>query len=202
MRTIRVSVLAASVAVAGIGGMRMSAQAAPAKIAVTSSAFKEGETIPKDYTGDTGAKNVSPPLAWSGTPASAKEFVLILDDPDASQFNQGQPFVHWVVYKIPGTATGLPEALPAGNVSTGPLAGTMQGMSSFAGRGRAGAAPAAPGYRGPAPPPQSGPHHYTFTVYALDAPLQATEGMSKPQLLDAIKGHVVGEGKLIGIYQR
>jgi Raf kinase inhibitor-like YbhB/YbcL family protein len=202
MKTVCMSVLAASVAMAGVGVVRLSAQAAPAKMTVTSAAFKEAEMIPKDYTGDAGAKNVSPPLAWSGAPGSTKEYAIILDDPDAAQFNQGQPYVHWIVYKIPGTVTSLPEALPAGTIATGPLTGAIQGMSNMAGRGRGGAPAPPPVFRGPAPPAGSGPHHYTFTVYALDAPLAVSEGLNKPQLLEAMKGHIVGEGKLIGIYQR
>jgi Raf kinase inhibitor-like YbhB/YbcL family protein len=202
MRKLYAGVLAVAVAVAGTAFVRLAAQAAPAKITVTSSAFKEGENIPKDYTGDTGAKNVSPPISWSGAPASTKEYALILDDPDAAQFNQGQPYVHWIVYKIPAATTSLPEGVPAGAMANGAL----QGLSNFfTGRGRAGApaAPPNPVYRGPAPPAGSGPHHYTFTVYALDAPLPAAEGLlSKPALLEAMKGHIVGEGKLIGIFQR
>ena len=197
-------VLYASAVVAGIamltsGAARLAAQAAPAKITVTSPVIKDGQTIPVDYTGSTGAKNMSPALMWSGAPASTKQFALILDDPDAN-FG-GMPFVHWVVYKIPGTATGLPEALPAGAVASGPLAGTIQGFSGFfSGRGRAGAPPATPVYRGPAPPPGI-PHHYHFTVYALDAALDLQEGLNKAQLLDAMKGHIVGQGELVGVFE-
>ncbi len=87
----------------------VSAQGAPAKLTVSSTAFKNGEAIPADYTAD--GRNVSPPLAWSGAPSGTREFALILDDPDAPT---PQPFVHWVIYKIPGNATGLPEAVPMG----------------------------------------------------------------------------------------
>jgi hypothetical protein len=201
MKTWYAGIAVASLAAAFAGTARLRAQT-PARLTVTSPAFKEGDSIPKDYTGDTGARNVSPPLAWSGAPATTKEFAVILDDPDAAQFNNGQPYVHWIVYKIPGTATGLPEALPAGVITTGPLTGTIQGMSNMVGRGRAGAPPPVPVFRGPAPPAGSGAHHYTFTVYALGAGLDLKEGLNKPQLLDAIAGHVVAEGKLIGLYQR
>ena len=62
-----------------------------------------------DHTAD--GKNVSPALTWSGAPAATKQFALVYDDPDVPMFG-GQPFVHWVVYKIPGTAKGLPAELP------------------------------------------------------------------------------------------
>jgi Raf kinase inhibitor-like YbhB/YbcL family protein len=181
------------------GVAHVDAQGAAARITVTSTAFKDGDTIPLDYTGSPNAKNISPALSWSGAPASTKQFALILDDPDAN-FG-GMPFVHWVVYKIPGSATGLPEALPAGVVAGGPLAGTIQGLSGFfSGRGRAGAPPPVPVYRGPAPP-KGIPHHYHFTVYALDAPLDLQEGLTKPALLQAMAGHIVGQGEIVGVFE-
>ena len=118
------------------------AQAAPAAITVTSATLKANETIPKDHTAD--GKNVSPALAWTGAPAGTKQFAMIMDDPDA-QFGGGN-FVHWVVYKIPAAAKGLPAEVSIDTpVIAGPpeIAGAIQGMSGFR---RA-------MYRGPAPPP-------------------------------------------------
>ena len=96
------------IASASVSGLR--AQASPAVLTVTSTAFKNGDALPIEYTAD--GRNVSPPLAWSGAPASTREFALILDDPDAPT---PLPFVHWVIYKIPAKATGLPEALSMGS---------------------------------------------------------------------------------------
>jgi len=173
----------------------------PAKITVESSAFKDGGAIPKDYTGDTGAKNVSPPLTWSGAPATTKEFALILDDPDANFGGRG-PFVHWVIYKIPGAAKGLPEAVPMGATINAPgLTGAINGLSGFNAFQRPGAPPLEPGYRGPAPPPGA-PHHYHFTVYALSAPLDVKEGLDKAALLKAMEGKIVGQGEIVGVFQR
>ena len=156
------------VSVAG-GGAPASAKATvdgqtPAAITVTSATLKANETIPKDHTAD--GRNVSPAISWSGAPAATKQFALIMDDPDA-QFGGGN-FVHWVVYKIPAAAKGLPAELPMDATLTAPpeIAGTIQGLSGFR---RA-------GYRGPAPPAGK-PHHYTFTVYALDAELPLAEGL-------------------------
>lgn len=161
----------------------------PAAITVTSATLKANETIPRDHTAD--GRNVSPAIAWSGAPAATKQYALIMDDPDA-QFGGGN-FVHWVVYKIPAAAKGLPAELPMDATLTAPaeIAGTIQGLSGFR---RA-------GYRGPAPPAGK-PHHYTFTVYALDAELPLVEGLNKADLLKAMEGHVIGQGALVAIYER
>ena len=167
----------------------VAAQTTPATITVTSTTLKANETIPKDHTAD--GKNVSPALMWSGAPAGTKQFAMIMDDPDA-QFGGGN-FVHWVVYKIPAAAKGLPAELPMDATLTAPadIAGTIQGLSGFR---RA-------GYRGPAPPPGK-PHHYTFTVYALDTELTLAEGATKADLVKAMEGHIIGQGSLVAIYER
>ena len=123
-------------------------------------------------------------------PAGTKEFALIMDDPDVPM---PQPFVHWVIYKIPGTAKGLPENIPIDPATPMPseIAGALQGTSGFR---RA-------IYRGPAPPPGK-PHNYHFTVYALDAPLVVEAGLTKAQLLEAMKGHIIGPGELVAVYER
>ena len=164
------------------------AQVAPAVITVTSATLKANETIPKDHTAD--GRNVSPAVMWSGAPAATKQCALVCDDPDVPMPGG---FVHWVVYKIPGTAKGLPAELPMDATLTAPadITGTIQGMSGFR---RA-------GYRGPAPPPGK-PHHYTFTVYALDAELPLAEGLNRTQLMEAIKGHIIGQGALVSLYER
>src|SRR5688500_20317129 len=104
----------------------MAAQPEPVKIIVTSPAFKHGQPLPVDYTAD--GKNISPPLAWSNLPPGTKEVVVIHEDPTAPT---PQPFVHWVVYKIPATAKGLPENISADPSVAMPadLAGAVQGIS-------------------------------------------------------------------------
>ena len=164
------------------------AQAAPATITVTSPTLKANETIPKDHTAD--GRNVSPAFAWTGAPAATKQFALVFDDPDVVFGTPPQSFVHWVIYKIPGTAKGLAAELPMGATLTDP-AGAVQGPSGFRQMG----------YRGPAPPPGK-PHHYTFTVYALDAELPLAEGLNRNALMEAIKGHIIGQGALVAIYER
>ena len=161
----------------------------PAAITVTSPTLKANEVVPIDHTAD--GKNLSPALAWSGAPANTKQVALVYDDPDV--VFGGQTFVHWVVYKIPGTAKGLPAELPMDAVLTAPadIAGSIQGLSGFK----------RTGYRGPAPPPGK-PHHYTWTVYALDAELPLEPGLNRNQLMEAIKGHIIGQGSLVAIYER
>ncbi|HET9705195.1 MAG TPA: YbhB/YbcL family Raf kinase inhibitor-like protein [Vicinamibacterales bacterium] len=161
----------------------------PATMTVTSPTLKANEVVPIDHTAD--GKNVSPALSWTGAPANTKQFALVYDDPDV--VFGGQTFVHWVVYKIPGTAKGLPAELPMDAVLTAPadIAGTIQGLSGFK----------RTGYRGPAPPPGK-PHHYTWTVYALDAELPLEQGLNRNQLMDAMKGHIIGQGSLVAIYER
>src|SRR5262245_36228861 len=161
----------------------------PEAITVTSTTLKTNESTAKDHPAD--GKNVSPPLMWSGAPAATKQFARVMDDPDVPMPGG---FVHWVVYKIPAAAKGLPAELPMDATLTAPaeLAGTIQGLSGFR---RA-------GYRGPAPPAGK-PHHYTFTVYALDsADLPLAEGLNRTQLMEAIKGHIIGQGSLVSIYER
>jgi Raf kinase inhibitor-like YbhB/YbcL family protein len=196
MRGFCLGALAAAVVVAAAGIDRLAAQGAPATLAVTSTAFKNGETIPADYTAD--GRNVSPPLGWSGAPSATREFALILEDPDAPM---PQPFVHWVIYKIPGTATGLPEAVPMGAAPSVAGSTVAQGMTGFGMFARRGGPPPDPGYRGPAPPAGK-PHHYHFKVYALNAPIDAKDGMTKDDLLKAMEGKLIAQGEIVGVYER
>jgi len=147
-------------------------------LTVTSTAFTHGGAIPVLYSCD--GDDISPPISWSDVPAGTQSFALICDDPDAIG-----TWVHWVVYNIPGDATGLPYDVPDGKTLPG---GGMHGKNSWGDRG----------YGGPCPP--TGSHHYVFTVYALDTMLPLEPGVSKRQVLDAMSGHVLGEGQIIGIY--
>ena len=155
------------------------------KMNISTTAFDHNGKIPKRYSGD--GEDVSPQLSWSGMPDGTVEFALICDDPDAPT---PQPWVHWVIYKIPATATGLSEKIPA-RASLSDPEGALQGKNSWG----------VVGYRGPAPP--KGPvHHYYFKLHALDTALAASAGMTKDQLLAAIKGHILAEAKVVGTYQR
>jgi len=153
-----------------------------AAFAITSPAFVAGAKIPVEYTCD--GQNSSPPLAWGDGPAGIVSFALITDDPDAPS----GAFTHWVIFNLPPDTRGLPEAVPAENKLP---SGALQGKNGF---GKI-------GYAGPCPPPGS-PHHYRFTLYALDKSLDLAAGVSKEQALRGMQGHVLAESQLIGVYQR
>lgn len=147
---------------------------------VSSPAFVENGAIPKKHAYKGEGDNASPAITWEGAPQTTKSFALVCDDPDAPR---AEPWVHWVVYNIPAKVQGLPE---------GSAAGTTQGKTDFG----------TVGWGGPMPPKGHGTHHYHFKVYALDSELKLPTGQTKTQVLDAIKGHVVAEGELIGTYER
>jgi len=151
-------------------------------IQLTSSAFAEGKPIPAKYTCDGG--DVSPPLKWSAVPDGTKSLALISDDPDAPVGT----WVHWVVYNIPPDTTELAEGVPKSEVLTN---GATQGMTDFK----------RIGYGGPCPP-RGGPHRYFFKLYALDTALNLKPGAAKQELLRAMEGHILAEGRLMGTYQR
>jgi Raf kinase inhibitor-like YbhB/YbcL family protein len=156
-------------------------------IRLTSGAFEAGAAIPKKFTED--GDDVSPPLNWDNLPPGAKELALICDDPDAPS---KEPWVHWVLYKIPADVRELPEGVATSERLESP-SGALQGLNSWP-SGRT------VGYRGPAPP--SGTHHYHFRLYALDAPLTLDAKATKTALLKAMKGHVLAEGELVATYKR
>ncbi|HCU24245.1 MAG TPA: YbhB/YbcL family Raf kinase inhibitor-like protein [Deltaproteobacteria bacterium] len=148
-----------------------------------SSAFGEGQNIPKKYSCE--GSDSSPDFSWGQPPAGTQEFVLIADDPDAP----AGTWVHWVLYGIPGERRSLPEGISKGDQVSD---GGVQGKNSFGFNG----------YGGPCPP-HGKPHRYFFKLYALSKHLQATSpGMSKEQLLAAIQGAVLGETQLMGTFAR
>ena len=152
---------------------------------LTSTAFGHNGAIPRRYTCQ--GEDVSVPLAWSGAPAATQSFVLIIDDPDAPDPKAPRmTWVHWVLYNIPATATGLKEAIRSGELPKG----TMEGLNDWK----------RTGYRGPGPP--VGRHRYVHKLYALDVALPDLKVSSKADLERAMKGHVLAEAQLVGTYQR
>ena len=152
------------------------------EINLASPAFREGEPIPKQYTGD--GKDLSPPMTWQDAPEKTQGFALICEDPDAPR----KTWVHWVVYNIPAWTRELTEGLP----KEARLAeGLSQGVNDF---GRV-------GYGGPAPPPGK-PHRYFFRVFALDQRMGEKSHMTRDRLLAEMNGHILAEGRLMGTYGR
>lgn len=160
--------------------------AGPAALTLTSSAFEAGGPIPDQYTPQ--GQNVSPDLSWAGVPAAARELVLVVEDPDAPF---PQPFVHWILHRIPTSFTSLPVGLP-GERALGQLGGAVQGTNDAKTRG----------YFGPQPPLGHGVHHYHFQLFALDTQLSVGPDSTLDELKQAMAGHVLAFGERVGTYER
>jgi Raf kinase inhibitor-like YbhB/YbcL family protein len=161
----------------------------PMAMHLSSTAFAEGAPIPKKYSGE--GTDVSPPLAWKNFPEGTKELALICDDPDAPT---AEPWVHWVIYKIPIDAKGLPENVPTKARLKTP-SGALQGKNSWTSGQML-------GYRGPLPPTGHTTHNYRFTLYALEGKLVIEPGVSKNMLMGEMQDHIIEEVQLIGTYER
>jgi Raf kinase inhibitor-like YbhB/YbcL family protein len=157
---------------------------AVADLRLESDSFADGAAIPERHAGRHGR---SPSLRWTGVPAETEELVLLVEDPDAPM---PQPFVHWVVYNIPPTVTELAEALPPTEVPLGE--GIRQGRHTAGGEG----------YLGPMPPPGHGIHHYHFQLFALDRQLDLSAPVDRDQLVNAMRGHVLAQGEIVGTFER
>lgn len=159
----------------------MIAGIAVAALAMTlqSTDFTDGGIVPRpSMSTDCGGGNFTPELHWSGAPSRTKSFALIVRDPDAPVPGG---FDHWVIYDIPAKTRQLnPNALPPG---------TKTGMASTG----------KPVYYGPCPPPGP-PHHYVFTLYALDlARVRADTPLTASQLVQRIGDHTLAQATLRGI---
>ena len=151
-------------------------------LTISSKSFEPGKMIPAKYTCD--ADDVSPQLSWSGAPEGTESFALIVDDPDAP----GRVFTHWVLYNIPADRDGLPEGVQIEKIVK---KGCSQGTNDFR----------LVGYGGPCPPPGK-PHRYRFHLYALDSMLDLPSHVTKNAALAAMKGHVLAEAEIVGLYKR
>ncbi len=154
-------------------------------MAISSPSFAPGGAIPAAHTCE--GEDRSPALAWSGVPTQAKGLALIVDDPDAPDPKAPQmTWVHWVLYDIPATAAGIPEAVADRALP----AGTRQGKNDWN----------RTGYGGPCPP--IGRHRYFFKLYALDTVLPDLGRPTKAALEKAMEGHILAKAELMGTYQK
>ncbi|HUQ19294.1 MAG TPA: YbhB/YbcL family Raf kinase inhibitor-like protein [Gemmatimonadaceae bacterium] len=152
---------------------------------ITSPVFSANGKIPTKFTCE--GLDVSPPLLWTDAPAGTKSFALIADDPDAP--DPAAPkmvYVHWVAYNIPPSVTSLAENA----AMTGLPAGAQQGSNDWDKQT----------YGGPCPP--IGRHRYFFKVYALDTELSNLKNAKKPDVENAMKGHILAQAELMGTYQK
>jgi hypothetical protein len=150
----------------------VSSEEKPMKI--TSSVFEHQGNIPKQYTCD--GEDISPPLSFINIPAGTRSLALIVDDPDAP----AKTWVHWVVFNIPPETDEITQ-------NTIPVK-AQEGITDFQNIG----------YGGPCPP--SGTHRYFFKLYALDTILQLDSGASKEEVLSAMRGHILQQAELVGLY--
>jgi len=151
-------------------------------VQVESIAFAESEDIPVRFTCD--GDNISPPLSWSEPPADTLSLVLVVDDPDAP----AGTWDHWVLFNVPVATRQLPEGVPADPLPSGV---GIHGSNSWHQLG----------YGGPCPPTGS-THRYFFRIYALDTDLELEAGSTKKQVEQAMQGHILAEGSLMGRYGR
>jgi Raf kinase inhibitor-like YbhB/YbcL family protein len=148
---------------------------------VRSTAFGHAKSMSDKYTCDD--MDISPPIEWKNAPAGTKSFAIICETPDAPTGN----WVQWVIYDIPADMTNMPQSV----AKTGQLGfGAKQGKNDFD----------QVGYSGPCLP--AGEHRFFFRVYALDGPTNLKAGAKKEELVEAMKGHILAEGALMGIYAR
>ena len=159
---------------------------------LSSSDVSEGGTIAsvQVYKGfGCAGDNVSPELSWSGAPAGTKSFALTVYDPDAPT---GSGWWHWLIVNIPPSVTKL--AKNAGNQSA-KLAPKMsiQTRTDFG----------APGYGGPCPPKGDAPHHYIFTVFALDTDKLPVDAKASAALVGFnLHAHTLSKATLTATYGR
>ncbi len=156
---------------------------------LTTTAFPDGGQIPVKFT--QAGEQVSPALTWTNVPPGTASFVLHMRDPDVARNKTTEDQVHWLVWNIPGTATGLPEGVPKG-------AELADGSRQISASG--------PVYRGPGAPASGPMHHYTFEVFALDTRLDVEPGKDAWETRDkvwaAMQGHILGKAVYVGLFRR
>jgi Raf kinase inhibitor-like YbhB/YbcL family protein len=153
---------------------------------LTSQSFIEGKSVPSQFTCE--GADISPDLQWNGVPEGVQSFVLLCEDPDAPspRAPRANPWVHWVVYNIPGNVRSLKSGEDVIKL------GAQLGMTDSK----------KPLFHGPCPPESSGTHRYFFKLYALDIKLSLPNGATKNEVLNAQQGHILATAELMGTYER
>jgi Raf kinase inhibitor-like YbhB/YbcL family protein len=163
-------------------------QGPPPMINIKVADFADGARIPEKFTCAASPMSPSPAISWSGAPAGAQSFVLIMHDPDPVIANGVADVLHWAIFDIPGSSKELPEGVKPGDQPDG-----AKQINNIAGR---------PGYLGPCPPPGHGDHHYTIELFALNEKLNLPASTSRADLLSAMNGKVLSKGVYIGMFGR
>lgn len=176
--------------VAGLGSAFAQPKGGPTGpgLTVTSPDFEDGGVIPNKFT-QADPNPVSPKLDWTHVPMGTMSFTLILHDPDTALQRKTDDVLHWMIFNIPGTATGLPGGVPAtAKLDDGSInAKNLRGAVGFMGPGAGAAGPY---------------HHYTFELFALDTKLDLGPDATRADVLAAMQGHILGKGVLEGRFHR
>jgi Raf kinase inhibitor-like YbhB/YbcL family protein len=190
----KITILAgALVLTAGIGmAQEKTATSSPASpgLTLTTTAFADGSEIPTKFSRAAADGNgVSPKLEWTHVPAGTVTFALILHDPDVAMRKTTEDVLHWMIFNIPGTASQLPERVPA----TAEMPdGSVQAKNTRN----------AVGYMGPGAGAAGPHHHYTFELFALDIKLDLGPNATRADVLKAMNGHILGKGVVTGRFHR
>jgi Raf kinase inhibitor-like YbhB/YbcL family protein len=172
----------------GKGGGRGGRGGLAAPMTITVTGYTDGGMIPDSIgCGAAGMQKDSPKIDWTGAPAGTMAFAMILHDADMVIPPANVPdILHWAIFDIPGTATGLPAGVP----KMAMLADGSVQPNNIAGM---------PGFYSPCPPAPT-THHYIIEVYALDAKLGLPATTSRADLLAALAMHTRAKGTYVGIY--
>lgn len=179
-------------AAAMVGQAPASAKWQPPKtqgLTLATRAFDDGGVIPNKYTQASTTAPVSPDLEWTHAPDGTVSFALIVNDPDTAPDKLTEVVLHWLIFNIPGTASGLPEGvpndahLPDGSVQALNRAQTV----GYEGMGAGAAGPY---------------HHYSFELYALDTKLTLGPTATRADVLAAMNGHILAKAVLVGRFHR
>jgi Raf kinase inhibitor-like YbhB/YbcL family protein len=169
------------------GGGQAAPASPPMVMAIT--AFADGSEIPAKYT--QAGNQTSPAITWTNVPAGTMSFLLHMHDMEGSRNRTTDDQLHWLVWNIPGTATGLPEGIPMG-------AQLSNGAYQLSASGQV--------YRGPGAPANGPRHHYTFELFALDTKVDVQPGTdafeTRTNVLKAIQGHILGKAVYMGLFHR
>ena len=157
--------------------------------------FADGGQIPVKFSqaapGVAPGEGTSPQLEWSNVPAGTQSFVLNMHDMDLARNKTTDDQVHWVVWNIPASATGMPEGVPKGPQ-------LPDGSYQISATGRM--------YRGPGPGANGPFHHYVFELYALDTKLDVQPSddafETRANVIKAIQGHILAKAVYGGLFRR
>jgi len=152
-------------------------------------AFADGSDIPAKYT--QAGDQTSPAITWTNAPAGTVTFLLHMHDMEASRNKTSDDQLHWLVWNIPASATGLQEGIPMG-------AQLQNGAYQLSASGQM--------YRGPGAPANGPRHHYTFELFALDTKVDVQPGTdafeTRTNVMKAIQGHILGKAVYMGLFRR